>query len=94
MIARYLLNVLMAVDEGVNALLGGDPHECLSSRIGKAAAGDYGEFWQRTTAPVQRSIDWVALHAFGQADHCATSRCPDLGTEDLIEHRGQNEAHE
>ena len=34
----YFKNVLIGIDQLVNALLGGDPDETVSSRVGKAAA--------------------------------------------------------
>ncbi len=36
-IKRYIINVLLWLDLGANTLLGGDPQETLSSRLGKAA---------------------------------------------------------
>ena len=35
MIFKYIWNVLIALDQLANALLGGDPDETLSSRMGK-----------------------------------------------------------
>jgi len=35
MLKRYALNVLISIDQLANALLGGDPDETISSRIGK-----------------------------------------------------------
>jgi hypothetical protein len=35
MIKRYLLNILIALDQFINALFGGDPDETISSRFGK-----------------------------------------------------------
>jgi len=32
---RYLWNILLWVDQGINTFLGGDPRETLSSRFGK-----------------------------------------------------------
>lgn len=40
---KYLLNVLIAIDQGVNALLGGDPDETISSR---AAKGQDRLYWR------------------------------------------------
>jgi len=34
-IKRYMWNLLIAVDQAINAVLGGDPDETLSSRMGK-----------------------------------------------------------
>ena len=33
---KYLWNILVWIDQGLNTLLGGDPDETLSSRMGKA----------------------------------------------------------
>lgn len=35
MIKKYILNVLVAIDQLVNALIGGDPDETISSRASK-----------------------------------------------------------
>lgn len=37
MIGRYLLNLLIAIDQLGNAILGGDPDETISSRAAKKA---------------------------------------------------------
>lgn len=34
---KYLYNILIGVDQLANAILGGDPDETMSSRIGKGA---------------------------------------------------------
>jgi hypothetical protein len=34
---RYVWNLLIAVDQLLNAMLGGDPDETISSRVGKMA---------------------------------------------------------
>lgn len=36
---QYLWNILIWLDQGVNTLLGGDPDETLSSRMGKYKHG-------------------------------------------------------
>lgn len=36
MIKRYFWNLLISIDQFFNTLLGGDPDETISSRIGKA----------------------------------------------------------
>jgi hypothetical protein len=38
---RYFYNILIGVDQLVNAILGGDPDETISSRIGKRAREGY-----------------------------------------------------
>jgi len=35
-VSRYLWNVLIWLDQGLNVLFGGDPDETVSSRMGKA----------------------------------------------------------
>ena len=35
---KYLYNILIGIDQLVNAILGGDPDETISSRMGKRAA--------------------------------------------------------
>lgn len=35
---KYLYNILIGIDQLVNALLGGDPDETISSRLGKHIA--------------------------------------------------------
>lgn len=37
MVGRYIINILVAIDQAVNAILGGDPDETLSSRAWKLA---------------------------------------------------------
>ena len=42
---RYLRNVLIAIDQLVNAILGGDPDETISSRVAKHRGhGDFGDY--------------------------------------------------
>lgn len=35
MIKRYIFNILISIDQLANAILGGDPDETISSRLGK-----------------------------------------------------------
>jgi len=35
MIKKYLFNLLIAIDQAANTVLGGDPDETISSRMGK-----------------------------------------------------------
>lgn len=84
MIGRYLLNVLIATDQLVNAVCGGCPDETISSRLGKMARGDYGPFWRRATAPLRWLVDTVFRAAFRQPHHCANSIEADEGAGDLL----------
>ena len=65
---RYLLNLLIAIDQGGNAFFGGSPDETISSRVGRAAL-------RRNTFGIiaARVIDWLFLNLTGERDHCANS---------------------
>jgi len=53
---KYLLNVLISIDQLFNTFLGGDPDEVFSSRLGKLKLKHGGKIpWRR---PVSRIIDW------------------------------------
>ena len=56
MIGKWLLNILISIDQLGNAIAGGDPDETISSRIGKLKVKHGGKIpWSR---PVSRVIDW------------------------------------
>ena len=78
---RYLLNILIAIDDIGSALTFGDPQDTISSRLGKAHRGDYGAFWRRVTHPLYVLVNWVALHVFGNVNHCMNSIEDDRGKE-------------
>lgn len=86
LIGRYLWNWLVWLDEGLNTLTGGDCHETCSSRLGKMDRGDYGFIWRYVTMPLRWTVDFVALHVFGQANHCAVSLQFREGLEDILVH--------
>ncbi len=44
---KYARNVVIALDQAANALLGGDPDETLSSRLHRAQSGELGYFASR-----------------------------------------------
>jgi hypothetical protein len=70
---RYLWNNLIALDQVINTLLGGDPDETMSSRLGKHSR-------QSCVA-----CYWIcrALHLL-EAEHCAKSIERDRGSRDVI----------
>jgi hypothetical protein len=80
---RYIINVLEAIDQVVNALMAGDPDETISSRIGKAARGDFGNAWQMIARPFEILIDWI-FAKLGQENHCRREIEADEGRDDLI----------
>jgi hypothetical protein len=42
---RWLLNILIAIDQLVNAVCGGDPDETISSRCGKVVKKSRFAYW-------------------------------------------------
>lgn len=71
---QYLRNVLVALDQLLNALAGGDPDETISSRVGKAAGR--GERWG---VALQSVIDWIFWRG-----HCRDSEEPDEGGDAVV----------
>lgn len=56
MLFKWLINVLIGWDQLLNALLGGDPDETISSRLGKLKLRHGGVIpWRR---PLSKMIDW------------------------------------
>lgn len=54
---QYGWNILIAIDQTVNAILAGDPDETISSRIGKVKLSHGGRIpWQR---PILKIADWL-----------------------------------
>lgn len=62
---RWPVAVLTALDRLVNAVLLGDDHQTISARCHYAR--EARKPWGVICAA---AIDWIALHLFGQADHC------------------------
>ena len=55
-IGKWLLNVLIGIDQGFNAVFGGDPDETISSRLGKLKRKHGGRIpWWR---PLSKITDW------------------------------------
>ena len=67
-LSKYIFNILITLDELVNAVvLGGMPDETISARC-------YRErFVSPTWEIFRRLIDAVAFHVFGVDDHCEMS---------------------
>lgn len=59
---RYLLNQLVALDIGINSLLGGSPYETISERVWR-----HREHWAAGLSV--KLIDSI-FKLFGQQDHC------------------------
>ena len=69
----YVLNVLIALDQFGNALVGGSPDETISSRAGKAQ--QKGKRWGCVLC---RFLNWF------ERDHCAKSIEPDEGADAVL----------
>ncbi|MDR3436453.1 hypothetical protein [Telmatospirillum sp.] len=74
---RYLRNVFVAVDDLGSALTLGDGQETISSRLGKAEESGH----EGLSRPLRVAVNWVALHVFGQENHCESSIEEDRGSE-------------
>lgn len=79
---RYLLNILIGVDQLINCFLAGYPDETISSRLGKAQSGYFGSTWQRVWSPAAIAVN-VIFWPFDGWGHCRKSiehdegeRCP------------------
>lgn len=71
-VRSYLFNVLIAIDQFGNALLGGDPDETISSRLGKIMA-------KRKRCRICRLICWLLNKI--DPNHCANSIEEDEGAD-------------
>jgi len=53
---KYMLNILIGLDQFGNSILGGDPDETISSRLGKLKIRHGGSIpWYR---PLSKIVDW------------------------------------
>jgi hypothetical protein len=63
---KYLLNLLLGIDQLGNVIVGGDPDETISSRLGRLKVVNGGRIpWRR---PFSKVVEW-ALDKI-QDDHC------------------------
>jgi len=66
MIGKWMLNILIGLDQFGNAVLGGDPDESISSRLGKLKIVHGGSIpWRR---PLSKVIDWGPIEEDEGAD--------------------------
>lgn len=75
-IKRWFWNVLIAFDQLGNAILGGDPDETLSSRLGKVVARNADK----------NNLAWLICWALDKIDpdHCQKSIEADEGKDEVI----------
>ena len=56
MIGKWILNILISIDQTANSFLGGDPDETISSRLGKMKVKHGGKIpWYR---PLSKIVDF------------------------------------
>lgn len=65
---HYLRNLLIALNQGINTLLAGDPDETISSRVGRASRA--GKRWARIA---ERIIDRLFMWLGEAPGHCGRS---------------------
>lgn len=70
---RYLMNNLIALDQQINTVCGGDPDETISSRLGKRRDGNE-RWWSRV----------VNFLFFWQRDHTTASIEQDEGNDSIL----------
>lgn len=70
-LSRWFWNVLIAIDQLGNALIGGDPDETISSRLGKCSRAGC-----RACRLVCRALSWLDPRP---GDHCIASIETDEG---------------
>jgi hypothetical protein len=81
-IYRYFVNLFLAADQLVNTIVGGDPDETISSRVGKCQRGDYGL--------AMLVLGWILaivvniIFIWQGWDHCRRSIEDDEGANDLV----------
>lgn len=71
-ICKYFWNILIAIDQLANAILGGDPDETISSRAGKKQET---QKWAKLLCYLLNKID---------TDHCSKSIEEDEGKDTVI----------
>ena len=82
MIYRYFHNLFIAIDQFVNTLIGGDPDETFSSRVGKCQRGDHGFWWQCVGWPVALIVNLI--FCWQGWNHCRNCIEDDEGANELI----------
>ncbi len=71
-ICKYFWNILIAIDQFVNTVLGGDPDETISSRAGKRQED---QWWAKALCWVLNKLD---------TNHCKESIEKDEGDDEVL----------
>lgn len=78
---QYIFNLLIAFDQSINTIFGGDPDETISSRMGKWAKDGANNHGLRK--PIYKIANFI-VNLF-QKDHFAKSIEPNVGSNAVIE---------
>lgn len=79
-LGKYIMNILISLDQLGNSILLGDPDETISSRIGRIKQKWGGQVpWRR---PVTRVTDWVLERI--DPGHSLDAIEPDEGSDGLV----------
>ncbi len=81
---EYFHNLFLAVDQLVNTIIGGDPDETFSSRVGKCQRGDHGEVISILAYPLALVINLLFIWQGGKMDHCQRCIEDDEGGRELV----------
>jgi len=68
-LGKYLLNILISIDQLINTLAGGDPDETISSRLGKFYKNSF----------LVKILNWI------DSNHCKDSIEEDEGKDRIID---------
>lgn len=63
---KWIYNILIGIDQLINAIFGGDPDETISSRLGKNM---HRRGWTRLANFVDHLFFWQENHCFGAIEH-------------------------
>jgi hypothetical protein len=80
-LGRWMMNILISVDQLGNSLLAGDPDETISSRLGRIKAKYNGRIpWTR---PISKATEYLLGKI--QKNHCEISIEPDEGDKGIFD---------
>lgn len=90
MIGKWVVNILIGIDQLGNAIVGGDPDETISSRLGKIKRKHGGTIpW---SYPLARVIDW-GLEKI-DPNHTIDSIEEDEGDDQILEAKNESRTTE
>jgi len=76
---QYLYNMFFAIDQFASTVLGGDPDDTISERLGRAYLAKPGP----VVKAAKWTVDLLALTLVGQKNHCISSLDGKSGVKEL-----------